>query len=95
MRRLVINDKSGDFKIIVKIEYTQNQNDEISIKKQKQIIINTTVNKARLLSRIIDEKYINDSKMNQYVFNLGNIIQNANENNKIQFEDVISMFKAF
>ena len=95
MRRLVINDKSGDFKIIVKIEYTQNQNDEISIKKQKQIIINTTVNKARLLSRIIDEKYINDSKMNQYVFNLGNKIQNSNDNDKIQFEDVISMFKAF
>ena len=32
--------------------------------------------------------------MNQYVFNLGNIIQNANENNKIQFEDVITIFKA-
>lgn len=92
LKRLLINDKSRDFQIIVKIEYTQNQNDEIVIKKQKQIIINTTVNKARLLSRIIDEKYINDPKINQYVFNLGNMIQN--ENNKIQFEDVISIFKA-
>lgn len=72
LQRLLINDQSGNFKIIIAIKYTKKQNDDIEIQKQKKIIINTTVNKARLLSKKIDEQFVNDQRIDQYIFTLGN-----------------------
>ena len=57
LQRLLINDQSGQFRIVIEIKYTNKQKDDIQIKKQKQIIINTTVNKARIISKVINDKY--------------------------------------
>ena len=81
-QRLLINDQSGNFKIIIEIKYT----------KKQQIIINTTVNKARVISKKIDGQFANNQKIEQYVFNLGDL--NQNENHKMQLEDIVYIFRA-
>ena len=91
-QRLLIHDQSGNFKIIVEIKYNKRQNDEIIIEKQKQIIINTTVNKARVISKIIDSQFLNNQNINEYVFSLGQM--NENVNYKSQFKDMIGIFHA-
>ncbi|KAK8876614.1 hypothetical protein M9Y10_006832 [Tritrichomonas musculus] len=91
-QRLLINDQSGNFKIIIEIKYTKKQSIDIEIQKQKQIIINTTVNKARVISKKIDGQFANNQKIEQYVFNLGDL--NQNENYKMQLEDIVYIFRA-
>lgn len=91
LKRILVNDKSGDFKIIVKIQYNKRLNDDFSIQKNSKIIINTTVNKARILSKIIDDKYSNNPNIDHYVFDLGNL--NHDVQNKIHFSDIINIFK--
>ena len=58
--RLLQNDKSGIFKIIINISSKEKINEELLIQKENKIIINTTVNKARVISKIITEEYINN-----------------------------------
>ena len=54
-QRLLGNDISGALKIIIQVHYSEKTQDNLEIQKQKQIIINTTVNKARVISRLINE----------------------------------------
>lgn len=91
-QRLLINDQSGQFRIVIEIKYTNKQKDDIQIEKQKQIIINTTVNKARIISKIIDEQFSNNKSIDQYVFTLEQLDQNGNH--KYRLEDIIHVFRA-
>ena len=75
---MILNDLSGSFEIIIKVCYTKKINANIEIQKQKQIVINTTVNKARLISRSINDEYKKNPKMNTYAFDLENLLQNEN-----------------
>ena len=77
-QRLLYNDNSGKFKIIIQAKYNKITDDNFGIQeeKQKQIIMNTTVNKARILSRLINEQYKNDSNLDAYVFDFGTIDEN-------------------
>lgn len=85
-QRLLVNDRSGNFKIIIELNYTEKQNDDIEIQKQKRITINTTVNKARIISKAIDEQFSDNGKIDQYVFNLGD--------HKCQIKDIAYIFRA-
>ncbi|KAK8840421.1 hypothetical protein M9Y10_030625 [Tritrichomonas musculus] len=91
-QRLLVNDISGAFKIIIQVHYSEKTQDNLEIQKQKQIIINTTVNKARVISRLINEEYLKNSNVNSFVFDLGNLLQN--ENHKYQIEHIINIFNS-
>lgn len=82
--RLIDYDYSNDFKIIVKINKTDDlkNDDNIQISKETTIIINTTINKARVISRNIDELYKNDQTINEYEIKLNNI-KEKNKTGKI------------
>ena len=83
LNRLLLNDKSPDFKIIIQINYTKEQND-ITIQKQKRIIFTTTTNNARVLSKVVNEKYTNDQSINEYAFNVSKL-------NQINIPDIIDV----
>lgn len=91
-QRLFLNDTSGNFKIIVEMRYNKKQDDNIAIEETNKIVVNTTVNKARIISKVIDEKYKNNPNIKQYVFNLGNMFQDGNHEQL--FEDIIHIFHA-
>ena len=69
-QRLLQNDKSGNFKIIFNLKSNEKINEGVSIQKENKIIIDTTINKARVLSKIINEEYIKNQSIEQYVFDL-------------------------
>ena len=89
-QRLLINDKSESFTIIIKVHYAKKVHDNLEIQKQIQIVINTTLNKARVLSGLINEEYIKNPNINSYILDLKNLLQN--ENHKSQIEQIINIF---
>lgn len=70
LKRLLKHDDSDDFRII--IDLTQNNQKENSKGRQqeKKYIFNTTMNKARVVSRKIDEAYQVDPTISEYSVNI-------------------------
>lgn len=70
LKRLPKHDDSDDFRII--IDLTQNNQKENSKGRQqeKKYIFNTTMNKARVVSRKIDEAYQCDPTISEYSVNI-------------------------
>ncbi len=83
LNRILSNDESGDFKIIIQIKYSKEENG-ITIQKQKQIIFKTTVNNARIISKVINDKYRKDQNIKEYVFNVSKL-------EEIKIEDIIEI----
>lgn len=83
LNRLLSNDKSTDFKIILEIKYSREQNG-ILIQQQKRIIFKTTINKARVVSKIINEHYTHDQTLNEYIFSVSKL-------NQIKITDIIDV----
>lgn len=83
LNRLLSNDKSTDFKIILEIKYSKEQND-ILIQKQKRIIFQTTINKARVVSKVNNEHYTHDQTLNEYIFSFSKM-------NQITIADIIDV----
>ena len=80
--RLLEFDDSKEFKIIVHIkEDIQNENN-IQVSKESNITINTTINKARVISKNINEIYIVDQTIDHYEIELNNI-QEKNKTRKV------------
>ena len=88
-RRIIKNDKSNQFKIIINIKNTDDHNENISIEKHSQIMISTTINKARVISKAIDDMYIIDPSLNRFEFDFKN---NQNKQ-KIKIDEIIEIFK--
>lgn len=86
-KRIIKNDKSDQFKIIINIKNTDH-NENISIEKHSQIMISTTINKARVISKVIDDMYSMDPSLNRFEFEFNN--QN---NPKIKIDEIIEIFK--
>ena len=84
LQRLLKNE-NNNFKIIINIKENEKLNDDFQIQDEKQITINTTINKARVLSKVINEEYINNPSINQYIFNI--------ENEKFKFSDFIQILQ--
>ena len=75
--RLIEFDDSNNFKIIFNVIEEQEQNDNnIQISKETHITFNTTINKARIISKIINEIYIVDQTIDRYEIKLENIKEN-------------------
>lgn len=89
LQRLLQNDKSDQFKIIVKIKNTENQNEGVMIENLNQIIITTTINKARVISKTIDEMFTMDPLIKQFEFE----IKNSENRDQIKTEEVIEVFQ--
>ena len=71
--RLINFDDSREFKIIVKIKDEEQNDDNIQVSKETKIIVNTTINKARVISKYIDELYQTYQGIEQYEIELENI----------------------
>lgn len=82
--RLIKDDKSEEFKIIVIIENIKNIDDtfNINVSKQSKIIVNTSINKARVISSNINQNYANDQAIKEYEIRLNNITE-KNKTEKI------------
>lgn len=83
LNRLLLNDKSTEFKIIFQIKQTK-EHDDIIIEKQKEIIFKTTINKARVISKVINEKYIKDQSIDEHVFPVSKM-------NQMKISDIIDV----
>ena len=82
LMRLLEYDVSKEFKIIVNIVENNKKYDNIEINEETNIIINTTINRARIISRNIDELYISDQTIDHYEIKLSNI-QDENISQKV------------
>ena len=82
LMRLLEYDVSKEFKIIVNIVENNKKYDNIEIYEETNIIINTTINRARIISRNIDELYISDQTIDHYEIKLSNI-QDENISQKV------------
>lgn len=81
--RLIDFDISDDFNIIVTIECNEKHyGEKIIVSNVSKIIIKTTINKARVISQNINQSYLNDQTIKQYVFKLNNMTT-TNEIDKI------------
>lgn len=85
-QRILKNDTSDPFSIIITFKSVTNQDENIIIEKQNQILIKTTVNKARVISKTIDEMYTIDPSLKQFEFEIKN-----SENTKTN--DIIEIFQ--
>ena len=84
LKRLLSYDKSHEFKIIFQIKYSKETNDDVVIQKEKRIIFTTTINQARVLSKVIDDKYRNDPTIKEHVFII-------NEMKQVKSADIIDV----
>lgn len=84
LKRLLSYDKSHEFKIIFQIKYSKETNDDAVIQKEKRIIFTTTINQARVLSKVIDDKYRNDPTIKEHVFII-------NEMKQVKSADIIDV----
>ena len=89
LKRLLENDFSEKFIIIFTIKRTNDKNDDIIIEEEKKIIINSTINKVRIISEIIEEEYIKDPTINHYNFDISNLEQMLNR--KIKSNEIINI----
>ena len=80
--RLINFDDSREFKIIVNIKNEEQNDNNINISKETKITVITTINKARVISRNIDELYQADQGIGQYEIELNNI-QERNKAHKV------------
>lgn len=78
MQRILQYDSSANFKIIFNIERTI-LNDDYKIEERQQIVINTTVNKARVVSKKINDGYKKDPSIDQYVFDVEEPVKQMND----------------
>lgn len=89
LKRLLENDFSGKFIIIFTIKRTNDENGGIIIEEEKKIIINSTVNKVRIISEIIEEEYVKDPTINQYSFDISHLEQMLNR--KIKANEIVGI----
>lgn len=82
LMRLLEYDVSKEFKIIVNIIGNNQKYENIEINEETNITINTTINRARIISRNIDELYISDQTIDHYEIKLSNI-QEENISEKV------------
>ena len=80
--RLINFDDSREFKIIVSMKEEEQSDNHIQVSKETRITINTTINKARVISKKIDELYHADQGIGQYEIELNNI-QERNKARKV------------
>ena len=82
LMRLIEFDDSKEFRFIVSIKEEQEnyKYDNIEVSEETNITIKTSMNKARVISRNIDELYKTDQTIDHYEIKLNNI----QENNKTQ-----------
>ena len=80
--RLINFDDSREFKIIVSMKEEEQSDNHIQVSKETRITINTTINKARVISKKIDELYHVDQGIGQYEIELNNI-QESNKARKV------------
>lgn len=82
LMRLIEFDDSKEFRFIVNIKEEQEnyKYDNIEVSEETNITIKTSMNKARVISRNIDELYKTDQTIDHYEIKLNNI----QENNKTQ-----------
>ena len=85
-RRIIKNDTSGQFKLIININQIENHDDSIAIEKHNQIVITTTINKARIISKTIDEMVTLDATLDHFEFEFNN-------KNKIKIDEIVEIFK--
>ena len=78
MQQIMQNDSSPNFRIIFNIE-RKILNGDFEIKKRKQIVINTTIKRARVVSKKIDDGYKKDPSIDQYVFDIEDSENQAND----------------
>ena len=64
MRRLIDNDDSDHFKIIIKL--TNEDKNKNNNNNKNEFEINTTINKARVLSKKINDAYLIGPKIDKY-----------------------------
>ena len=80
--RLIQFDDSGNFKINVFINDYEKMNGDIQVNKKSKITFNTTLNKARIISKNIDQLYKEDNSLDHYDINF-NDLQEQNKTQKI------------
>lgn len=90
LNRLIQNDFSGKFKIIIKIKRIDTQNESIIIERQNEISINSTINKARIISKIINDEYAKDPTISHYIFDISQIEEKIHR--KIKVDEIIEFF---
>lgn len=80
--RLIEFDSSDEFRIIIKINKTIEVSDNFQIYKQNQVTIQTTINKARFISRKINELHQRSKAISEYQINL-NVKNEKNATRKV------------
>lgn len=90
-RRLLQTDDSSKFNLFVKIQDIDVKSKETS-SQQRQFHIETTINKARIISKKINEIYQVDPTVSDYTLQIPIIKESTKENkNDTKYEELIKL----
>lgn len=89
-QRLLVNDKSDPFKIIISIKDIKKQDQNFVIEKCNQVMTSTTINKARVISKTINEMYLIDPSLKQFEFEISSKTENRK---KLKTAEVVEIFQ--
>lgn len=90
IKRLLQNDLSGKFNINLIIKRIDNKTENIMIEHESKITISSTINKARIISEVINEEYIKDPTINQFTFDISKIEEKMQR--KLKTREILKFF---